>query len=762
MKPWRVSRRRIAMWLVGWLVLTNLLVGLAHLTSWWPPKVLLFICIALLPGVAALRLLRITPRTISACLVYSFGLSILALMLSGLAAYQLLPLLGIDRPLEFLGAIVAWNVVTGILIAASIRCNSQPIIVEPWSPKAWPKLAWLLTAFSVLLPCIAVFGAFRLNNGGDAILAEASLCFAAALIACCIIFRRRLPDGLLIWLVFVIGLTVLLMTSLRGWDIVGHDIEREFRVYTLAHMNGRWDIGLDRDSYNACLSITILPQMFTQILDISGLVAFKVVLQIIFAVCPVVVFVLLRQYSTRLGALFGSLLFICYPTFINDSAMLTRQGVAYLFFALALLIISNKSQGYRHKILFLLCALGAILSHYSTAYMFVALFAVAVVCKLCVVWMQRRQERRVSSKRQPRAFATILSPIFAVLLFLMVFVWYTQVTATSSGLVITLQKSIMSLPQLFSDDNRSADTSTALLFAGGKTQVDLYESYLSTSREPTTKMASALQYLPSLTNDQLPVTKLGKQAHAIGVSPSLIAALRQNFAKILQVLALGGVIYVTYRLLRKKQDALSSDFIYLSLAGMVILALMVMLPVLSMNYGVLRAFQQALIFLILPIILLLTRLGRPLWPWLKTASVAGGTVFLFLLFTGFFAQLLGGTSPSLSLNNQGLYHGLFYSSEADAQAFRWLKQNVKKGSDVRAANFNRAIMHDPHYPFARAGILPSQTGANTFVYTDPAQVQTKKVYLYYESSPLIMTFPLEYYDDTKNCIYSTSSTRIYR
>jgi len=133
-----------------------------------------------------------------------------------------------------------------------------------------------------------------------------------------------------------------------------------------------------------------------------------------------------------------------------------------------------------------------------------------------------------------------------------------------------------------------------------------------------------------------------------------------------------------------------------------------------------------------------------------------------LLFTGFFAQLLGGVSPSLSLNNQGLYYGLFYSSAADVHAFQWLKQNVKKGSDVRAANFNRAIMHDPDYPFTRAGILPSQTGAATFTYLDPAQVQARKVYLYYESSPLIMTFPLDFYVDTKNLIYSTPSTRIYR
>jgi len=759
---WRISRRHIALWLAGWLVVTNLLVGLSHITDWWPCEVLLFVCITLLPGIAVLRLLRVAPRTLSAILVYSFGLSILVLMLSGLVANQMLPLVGMDRPLELLGAIGVWDIVTGILIGASIRANTSPVTLEPWSPKTWTKTARLLMALSTLLPIIAALGAFRLNNGGDALLAELSLCFAVALIAGGIIFRRRLPDGLLTWLIFIIGLTVLLMTSLRGWDIVGHDIEREFRVYTLTHINGLWDIGLDRDPYNACLSITILPQMFAQILDISGLVVFKVVLQVIFAVCPVVIFVLLRQYTEKLGALFGSLLFICYPTFINDSAMLTRQGVAYLFFALALLIISNRAQQHRHKILFLLCALGAILSHYSTAYMFVALFAVAAACKLFVTWLHRRQERRASPSTYIKPPTTILSPLFAVLLFLMAFIWYTQVTATSNGLVVTLQKTITDLPQLLSDDSRSTDTATALFFAGGKTQADLYESYLATSREPTTKMAAALQYLPALTHDQLPVTPLGKWAHSVGLSPSLIATLRQNFAKILQVLALGGVLYAAYRLLRKKKDALNSDFIYLSVAGMVILSLMVVLPVLSMNYGVLRAFQQALIFLILPMTLLLVRLGRRLWPWLKTTLVTSGTVLLFLLFTGLFAQLLGGTSPSLSLNNQGLYYGLFYSSKADALAFKWLKQNVKKGSDVRAANFNRAIMHDPDYPFTRAGILPSQTGAGTFTYLDPAQVQAQKMYLYYESSPLIMTFPLDFYDDTKNLIYSTTSTRIYR
>ncbi|MEK7153319.1 MAG: hypothetical protein AAB834_05195, partial [Patescibacteria group bacterium] len=417
-----------------------------------------------------------------------------------------------------------------------------------------------------------------------------------------------------------------------------------------------------------------------------------------------------------------------------------------------------RAQKKRYKLLFSLCALGAVLSHYSAAYMFVALFAAAVICKLCLSWWQGRKRGAATPRTR-----TVLSPLFAALLLGMTFVWYTQITATSGGLATTLTTSFANIPELFSNDNKSSDTSTALLFASNKTQADLYGSYLMNSHHGNiSKVASALQYMPALTSDSLPLTRLGKKAVSAGINPEFITTLRQNFAKILQVLALIGVLYATYRLLRKKSDALDFDFICLNLAGIVLLALMVLLPILSINYGVLRAFQQILIFLILPITLLLIRIGGRLWPWLATTAATSGMALLFLLFTGVFAQLLGGVSPALSTYNGGLYYGLYYSSAADARSFEWLKEHVPEDSDVRAANFNRAFMHDPEYPFSEPGILPSQTDADSFVYLDEAQVRAQRMYTYYDSSPLIMTFPLDYYDPAKNRIYSTTTTRVYR
>lgn len=679
------------------------------------------------------------------------------LMLSGLASNQILYMLHMTQPLEFWGIFGMWNAVTLLLIAIGFWRNRQPVELRLKRFSAIPKLAWLLVGLSLVLSVLAIFGAIRLNNGGDGLVAELALAYACGLIIYTFFMRRKLPDGTLAWFIFMLSLTILLMSSLRGWDIVGHDIEREFRVYTLTHLSGRWDIGLDRDPYNACLSITILPEMFARMINISGLAVFKVILQIIFAICPVVLFTLLRRYTSKLGALVGCLLFICYPTFINDSAMLTRQGVAYLFFALALLLMANKTQPLRHKLLFLLCALGAILSHYSTAYMFVSLFAIAAICKMVLTAWRLRHGPKI---RPPR---TVLSLIFASLLFFMTFMWYSQITATSSGLVVTVQKSLANIPKLFSDDNKSSDTSTALLFAGGQTQAGLYQSYLLNPQlGKVTDLANAAPFLPNLTSDNLPLTALGKKALTVGINPEIISTLRQNFAKVLQVLAVAGVALAIYGLLRKKSYAVGTDFTSLSLAGIFLLALMVALPILSLNYGILRAFQQALIFLLLPITILLIKFGRRLWPWLCVTIATAGTLFLFLLFTGVFAQMLGGSSPSMAMNNTGLYYGLFYSSQADAQAFTWLKNHVAKGNDVRAANFNKAFMHDPDYPFNRSGILPTQITIHSYVYLDPAQVVANRFYTYYQSSPLIMTFPLDYYDAAKNQVYSTATTRIYQ
>lgn len=91
-----------------------------------------------------------------------------------------------------------------------------------------------------------------------------------------------------------------------------------------------------------------------------------------------------------------------------------------------------------------------------------------------------------------------------------------------------------------------------------------------------------------------------------------------------------------------------------------------------------------------------------------------------------------------------------------------VKNICAEKSDVRAANFNKAFMHDPDFTFSTTGILPSQINVDTYIYLDQAQILRQKVYAHHESSPLIISFPLDYYGRVKDKIYSTASTGVYR
>lgn len=759
----RVSFRKIALLFTGWLAITDLLVWIIQLTNAWPLKVLAGICVCLLPGMALLRALRIELTSYLEYLLYSLGLSVLLLMVSGLAANQILYSLGVSRPLELPGILGALNIVIIVCIVVGLGTNRQVWRLQHrlWSGRS--RASWVLVLYSLCTPVLATFGAFRLNNGGDALVAGITLAWAAGVIVYAFLLRNHLHDHALAWCIFMIGLSVLLMTSLRGWDITGHDIMREFHVFTLTNMNGRWNIATYRDPYNACLSITILPQAYVTLLHISGLTAFKLILQILFAACPVVIYVMLRRYVSKLGALVGCMLFISYPTFINDSAMLTRQGIAYLFFSLALLAAMRAGRENLQKSLFLLCGLGVVLSHYSTSYMFVAIFAVTLACKLV---LQRLRGWKLQWRGDR---STVFSPAVLMILVFATLLWYGLITATSGGLILTLKNSVANIPHMLSADNKSSDTSAALLLSSHKSEAAMYQSYVS---HPTVsnKIVDAAQYSPEITADDMTVTPLGKRFSALGIQPTVTNLLRQNFAKILQLLAAACVLYAgylcifyaTYLFARKKPATLPLDLICLSMAGIMLVTFMVVLPTLSLNYGILRTFQQALIFLLIPLMLLLARLGRIIRPGFRTAIATMSLVSLFLLFTGLFAQALGGVDAPLTLNNHGLYYGLYYTTQAELQSYAWMKEHISPTQNVQAASYAEALMHDPHYPFSSVGVLPTQKSPGNYVYLDHAELVAQKFYVNYAGSPLIITFPINYYNDQTNQIYSTSTTGVYR
>src|ERR1035441_2621063 len=92
---------------------------------------------------------------------------------------------------------------------------------------------------------------------------------------------------------------------------------------------------------NACLSITILPTEVGQVAHVDDPYVYKFFFQLIFALCPVLVYAIARRYWSGSISVLAVVYFIGFPTFFTDMSFLNRQEIAFVFVCVALLAITN-------------------------------------------------------------------------------------------------------------------------------------------------------------------------------------------------------------------------------------------------------------------------------------------------------------------------------------------------------------------------------------------------------------------------------------
>lgn len=368
--------------LVGLVLLTTIL-ELTHVNVWGTTTILSFCTSILLPGFLISLILHIKKLSFWENLLFVVGLSIAYLEFGGLLLNVLLPIVGLNDPLAFQSVVFGFDAYLVLLfVFAWIR--TKQLVIKIQFPK-YSKTEKVLYSFPIVFPILATLGAVVLNNGGSDILTLILLGAIAVYSLLLVLLRDKIELNLYPYALFFIGVASLFTTSLRSWYITGHDIEREFYVFQLTNTHHIWNMAFYQDAYNACLSITILPTVLTDLLSIQDMYVYKVVFQILFATTPVLVFFIIRNYTTPVLAFLSAFFFMSFPTFFNDMAMLNRQEIGFIFFGLVLymMLLSDLSSRMR-KILFVIFALSVIVSHYSTNFVLLALVAFVYISTLII------------------------------------------------------------------------------------------------------------------------------------------------------------------------------------------------------------------------------------------------------------------------------------------------------------------------------------------------------------------------------------------
>jgi uncharacterized membrane protein len=368
-----------------------------------------FVYLTFVPGYAILRLLKLKLSNVEAAL-FAVGLSVAFVMGEGFLLNTLGPAVGLSKPLD-LNIIL---VLTSIFVFAALIIRRHDSYVPPKTALDLKKTAAVLLALAVIV-ALGIAGGLTASHSSNAnsYLIFLMLASIAVLIGVLAFSKNRVPSYIYGVVVFGAALALLLHVSLFSRYIVGFDIFGEYALFSSTFDNLYWGSAY-QTSYNAMLSVTVLPTTYSVVLGLDGTWLFKIVYPAIFAFVPLGLYTLFKCKMSREVAFFSAVFFISNVAFFTDLTQLGRQMVGELFYVLLLItVFSSNLKNTSKGLLFAIFSLGLIVSHYSLAYVFFA--------SIAVVWLVAALR-----KRQIKAVTGSMVVLFGV----MTFAWFIY---TSSG-----------------------------------------------------------------------------------------------------------------------------------------------------------------------------------------------------------------------------------------------------------------------------------------------------------------------------------------
>lgn len=186
-------------------------------------------------------------------------------------------------------------------------------------------------------------------------------------------------------LLYLLALTLISQQSFRFEVLSGADNLWEYRVARDTMAMGRWPLGMmesraEFSSYYSSLAVTIFPAILTQVTGINLIIIFKFVFNMLGALIPVLLFVVIRNALGKIKvAAIASILYAQSEFFISIIPTHMKLMMALIFFLLTLLLIfrnNNKSatSSVRLRFLCLIFMFAVIFSHYYLVYFAIAVF----------------------------------------------------------------------------------------------------------------------------------------------------------------------------------------------------------------------------------------------------------------------------------------------------------------------------------------------------------------------------------------------------
>jgi uncharacterized membrane protein len=351
-----------------------------------------FVYLTFIPGFVIIRAIGARYRSLTVDIFLSVNLSIAFVMFVGLLANTVVPLFDISSPLSSLPLLIVLSIVTLTIFGVSqIRTvKRNPINYFQLSNFKINVKGFFLCFVSVLLLIFSIIGSLY-----DSVpLLLFVIAGSAAVFATSFFLNKHISSEYLAIILFLISLSLLLQTALISKHIMGWDVFGEYAAYVSVSRVGIWiPAGISStfntaSILNSILSVTILPTVYSTILNLNGEIVFKVIFPIIFCFVPLGLF---KIYESQLGkviALLSVFFFIADPLNLYGLGplSLTREMITYLFLSAIIFCFVYKDldkffSNRTRRVLIIAFSAGLAVSHYSLAFIY-AFFLVFIYMAL--------------------------------------------------------------------------------------------------------------------------------------------------------------------------------------------------------------------------------------------------------------------------------------------------------------------------------------------------------------------------------------------
>ncbi len=387
-------------------------------------QVLGFCYFTFLPGFIILKLLKVNELNKAETILFSVGLSVAFLLIVGLLIDESSLISGFPQSLSVVPLITVLNSL--ILIGGALVHLKSEVKIRNISPIG--KLSLIL--LFLCLPVLSIIGAIWVKTYEINLILLFMITLIAFLFALRVILRKNLPSKLYPLAIFMIAISLLYHSSLISDNLIhfGSDMPGEVFAFKVVEQNAYWssvnpypgDFSVGR-TY-AMLSVTILPMVYSSLLNLDVIWVFKLLNPILFALVPLGLYILWSKFISAKYAFVSAFFFMSYNVFYTEMLGLNKQMIGELFFVLLLLVILNrKMRPFNKTSCFLIFSFALVVSHYALAEIFLFLISFILISLIIM--------------KKPRRNITLA---MVLCFFIIMFSWYLY-TSNSAAFDAFLQ-----------------------------------------------------------------------------------------------------------------------------------------------------------------------------------------------------------------------------------------------------------------------------------------------------------------------------------